>query len=305
MKIAMLYAHWKKFGEKWCTPESWKLEFEARGHKVDVYNLYHDDGALNPRKNVRRYSDEGLTALYWAHPTEKYDVVYVLDYGPFQSLKLNEANFPGAILIKEAGDSPQSHNMHLQTAYLFDLVLTPDAECVEDYKRRGINALWQTHFADERVFYPRPEIVPCFDCVTTCGPRGNGLTETIKAELGDRFNNERYFYGEDHAKRLCMGKIVFQRSQFGEITRRIFEGMACGKMVLTDRLSSDKKLDQLFTDGVDIVYYDNAADAIEKIRYYSEHDAEREQIAANGFAKVMANHTVAARVSELEKAILP
>ena len=53
------------------------------------------------------------------------------------------------------------------------------------------------------IFYPRPEITEQFDCVTTCGSRGGGLTQAIQDVLGLQFNNERYFYGEDHAKRLC------------------------------------------------------------------------------------------------------
>jgi spore maturation protein CgeB len=121
--------------------------------------------------------------------------------------------------------------------------------------------------------------------------------------LGDRFNNERYFFGEDHAKRLMLGRIVFQCSQFSEITRRIFEGMACGRMVLTDRLPEATRIQELFVDGEDIVYYDDADDAIEKINYYINNEEERERIAANGKSKVLAEHTVSHRVDALERII--
>jgi hypothetical protein len=181
-------------------------------------------------------------------------------------------------------------------------MLSPDLQCVYRYHTAGCHAIHWTHFADTRIFYPR-NIQPQFDCVTTCGSRGAGLTDQIKQAMGDQFNNERYFYGIDHAIRLNMGKIVFQCSQYKEITRRIFEGMACGRMVITDRLPLETGLSEMFIDGQDIVYYNNADDAIDKIRYYATHDDEREAIACRGFKKVVENHTQIQRCDAFEACV--
>lgn len=304
MKIAMLYAHWEDYGEPWSTPRGIREEFLRRGHDVRVYNLYHANGEL-PKNKVRQYSIEGLNILCSHMRSEVFepDVMLVMDYGPFQSDLINKNNFPGQILIKECGDEPQSHRMHCQTASNYDILLSPDWECVERYRTAGLNAHWWTHHADTSIFYPRPDVETKWDCVTTCGSRGNGLTEKIKKELGERFNNERYFHGDAHAERLSMGKIVFQCSQFKEVTRRIFEGAACGRMVMTDRLPESTHIMDIFTEGEDIVYYDNADDAIEKIRYYSENNKERERIAKNGLSTVMANHTESSRVDQIEKLV--
>ena len=90
--------------------------------------------------------------------------------------------------------------------------------------------------------------------------------------------------------------MVIQHSRWGEVTRRLFEGMPCGKMVLCDKLNKSKKLEELFTDGEDIVYYDDIVDCINKINYYNENDEERERIFNNGFKKVLDNHTQKQRV---------
>ena len=89
--------------------------------------------------------------------------------------------------------------------------------------------------------------------------------------------------GPEDTTFLNTGKMVIQNSRWGEITRRIFEGMACGKMVLCDKLDKSKKLDELFEDGEDIVYYNDMVDCINKMNKYSSNDKERERIAQNGY----------------------
>jgi spore maturation protein CgeB len=67
--------------------------------------------------------------------------------------------------------------------------------------------------------------------------------------------------------------------------------MACGKMVLTDRLDTIRGLEEIFIDGEDIVLYNDMFDCIEKMNYYNENEEERERIAHNGMMKVLHNYT--------------
>ncbi len=303
MKIAMLYAAWEKFGESWSTPLGIRQELESRGHEIQHFNLYHDDGRLFP-DNVRHYSNQGVNLLFQAFQTRNYipDAIFLMDYGPWDAIQFDKRHFPGVVLLKECGDEPQAHAQHWRAVHRAHVMLSPDLQCVQRYHTAGCHAVHWTHFADTRLFYPRNDTSQ-FDCVTTCGSRGGGLTDQIKQALGDQFNNERYFYGKDHAVRLNMGKMVFQCSQFKEVTRRVFEGMACGKMVLTDRLPTETGMNEMFIDGQDIVYYDNAKDAIDKINYYASHDLERENIARSGYDKVLAYHTQVQRCDMIEACI--
>ena len=85
--------------------------------------------------------------------------------------------------------------------------------------------------------------------------------------------------------------MVIQNSRWKEVTRRLFEGMACGKLVITDRLPEEAKLNELFVEGEEIVLYNDMFDCIEKINYYNENEQERERIAFNGMQKVLNNYT--------------
>lgn len=304
MKIALFYANWESSGEPWSTPLGVRWELEARGHEVTVYNLYHNDGVMLPRKDVRSYSGDCFNRFNsdFKNTGYKPDAVIVMDYGPFDFVGMDKKYFPGVPFILEAGDTPQSARMHAQKLHKFDGVVTPDWECASQFDQvPTLDSLWMPHWADHRIFHDRYDVERQFDVVSTCG--GRKVTAKMKEVLGDRFNNERYFFGEDHAKRLLMGHIVFQCSQFGEMTRRPFEGMACGRMVLTDRIPGCTRMHELFEDGKDIVYYDSAEDAIDKVNYYMAHPEERERIAANGKHKVLSQHTVAHRVDDLEDMI--
>lgn len=298
MKFAMLYAAWE--GEGWSSPIGFRNELVKRGHEIVHYNLYHRDGVVDYKGQIRKYSNEGINKFHAdCRRGDMPDAVFLLDYGQFDAAQFDKKWIPEIVWITEQGDEPQSHQAQTPKALKADLVLSPDHRCVLRYHTMGVNAKFWTHCADQSLFYPRSDIPEMWDCVTTCGPRGGGLTEQIKSVLGDRFNNERYFYGEDHAKRLSMGKMVFQCSQFKEVTRRIFEGAACGKMVITDRLPANTKLSELLVENDDIVYYDNVDDAINKIKFYSENETERKRIALNGYNKVIKEHSVSKRIDDL------
>lgn len=302
MNISMLYAHWK--GEPWSFPMSVKAELVRRGHFIRDYNMYRLNGEFAYKGEQRKYGDDGINDMINDARFGLFvpDVVLAMDYGPFHSARYVRENIPNAIWVFEAGDLPQSWGNQWDKACNSDIVLSPDKICTELYRKQGINAHWWTHCADDNLYKPYPDEPILYDAVTTCGPRGpkGQITSNIKDALGDRFFNERYFWGEEYARILNRGKLVFQCSQFKEMSRRIFEGMLSGKAVITDRLRPGTGMEDLFIDGTDIILYDEAEDCIDKIRYYSEHDEERERIAQNGFAKAKQYHTVKARIDTLE-----
>ena len=77
---------------------------------------------------------------------------------------------------------------------------------------------------------------------------------------------------------------------------RVFEAMACGAFVLTDR---QKDVVSLFRDGEHLVTYDDDRDLRDKIGYFLRHPEERECIAAAGMREVLNNHTYSHRVKDL------
>jgi hypothetical protein len=289
-KVTFIYAYEKD--EIWSTPMSLVNEFKERNWEVEIVSIGNN--------RLGTYHDNHLRQ--WVESKPKTDLVMFMDWGRFDSCHLDKELVP-AIWVQESGDDPQNYSKNSLKATRFHLTLTPDYTSYQAYKQSGINTLWWTHFADTRIHYPIPNIDLEYVAVTTRGIGGSQFLDTLTAHSDGMIGNKNGMIGIDHSIFLQKGLMVVQNSRWGEITRRIFEAMACGKMVLTDRLHQSKQLDELFVDKKDIVYYDSLEDCINLINYYAENSEEREAIAQNGRNKVLENHTQKQRVDILLSAL--
>jgi hypothetical protein len=207
---------------------------------------------------------------------------------------------PSACWIQESGDDPQNFERNYPKANRFHYTITPDRVSAYEYRSRGINAEWVNHFADTKVQFPM-NLEPKYVAVTTRGVGNSQFLDHLTNWAEGAVGNRNGMGPKEHTEFLNTGLMVIQNSRWGEITRRLFEGMACGKMVLTDKLDVSRGLEELFVDGEDIVLYNDMFDCIEKMNYYNENEEEREQIAHNGMIKVLHNYTQIQLVDKLIK----
>jgi len=281
MKVTFIYAY---ENEEWSTPMALANEFESIGAEVDFVSIGSN--------RTGKYNDQELQL--WIQQDLDCDIAIFMDWGRFDSPLLDK-KLVDAFWVQESGDDPQNFERNFPKSNKFHITLSPDYDATEEYKSQGIDAYWWTHFADTRVQFPM-DIEEEYVAVTTRGVGNSQFLDVLTQHGGGTIGNQNGLDSEEHTKFLNKGLMVIQNSRWGEVTRRIFEGMACGKLVLCDRLEKSKKLDELFTDGEDIVYYDDMIDCINKMNKYSEDDVERNRIAQNGYKKVLENHTQKQRV---------
>ena len=281
MKVTFIYAY---EGEEWSTPMALVKEFESLGWEVEFVSIGSN--------RLQNWNDSQIKT--WLDSNPKTDIVLFMDWGRFDSPLLDK-KLVDAFWVQESGDDPQNFERNFPKSSRFHITLSPDSDATEEYKKRGIDAYWWTHFADTRVQFPilsEPEYV----AVTTRGYGNSQLLDQVTQHGGGAIGNKNNMGPDEHTEFLNKGLMVIQNSRWGEVTRRIFEGMACGKMVLCDRLNESKKLHELFKEGEEIVFYNDIVDCVNKINYYSENKEERERIASNGFKNVLENHTQKQRV---------
>ena len=186
-------------------------------------------------------------------------------------------------------------------ARLFDLVLVAQKDYVPVF---DVPARWLPWGADERVFRERG-LARIHDLVFagTVDPATRPKRAAIVACLRERFGLETF--GESVEKRLSweeMGalfassKIVLNESILGDLNFRVFEAMACGALLLTERI--DNGLVDLFTPGEELAVY-GPDDLVAQVEQHLSDDAARTRIAARGAALVRERHTLGARMGEL------
>ncbi len=92
----------------------------------------------------------------------------------------------------------------------------------------------------------------------------------------------RGLYGDDYLKGLCASRInlgFLRKKNRAMQTDRTMEIPACGAFMLAER--TDEQL-RLFEEGKEAAYFGSNEELLEKVRYYLEHEDEREAIAAAG-----------------------
>jgi hypothetical protein len=92
-------------------------------------------------------------------------------------------------------------------------------------------------------------------------------------------------------------KIVFNTSIAGDVTMRLFEGTACGALVLTDAVRNGS--DELFIPGQELAIYQTDEDLLEKAAYFLAHAQERETIATAGQQRTLGGHTYVHRAEQI------
>lgn len=118
---------------------------------------------------------------------------------------------------------------------------------------------------------------------------GTRLSRYVKVEEG---------ITDDCADIFKKSKVVLNPPTKGDVNMRVFEATATGSFLITQRVPG---IEDLYEDGKEIALYDTTDEAMEKIKYYLEHDEEREAIAKAGMEKTLKNNTYKHRLDEMLK----
>ena len=129
--------------------------------------------------------------------------------------------------------------------------------------------------------------------------RGTPRARRLKA-TADRFRTNdfsRVYMPEEVGQVYSQSHIIFNSGIAGDVTMRIFEGTACGALMLTD--STANGLRDLFEVGREIAVYHDDADLIRQIEYYLAHPEERVRIAQAGQARTQREHLYTHRAQSI------
>lgn len=129
----------------------------------------------------------------------------------------------------------------------------------------------------------------------------HGVRAQLLEELKQHFNvlHEKDIHGEKISEIFCRGKIAFNCSAVQDLNMRVFEAMAMGCVLLTNRDSDSNGLLEFFEDGKHLVTYDSAEDLLNKARKWLSNDAGRKNISNAAYKEVINKHTYFHRVDTI------
>ncbi len=110
-------------------------------------------------------------------------------------------------------------------------------------------------------------------------------------------------FGEELATTFARGRIAFNHCAVREVNMRIFEVLGMGRPLLTNAESAANGLLDLFGEGVHLTVYDSESDLLRRARDLLANAPLREQLAREGRARVLAEHTYDHRVESLLRAV--
>src|SRR5262249_60095889 len=152
----------------------------------------------------------------------------------------------------------------------------------------GPDVRWLPLWAPDDVPAPAAEKRHDVAFVGTLDPRLNPRRVALVAALRRRL--AMHVAQGDWASVLGSARIGFNQSVKGDLNFRVFETMAAGALLLTERIGNG--LAHPFTDGADLVTYPHGdvPAAVQPPERYLGAERERTAIAAQGRAKVLASH---------------
>ncbi len=178
---------------------------------------------------------------------------------------------------------------HKEFAKLFDLTLVAQKDFVEELKHSlGERVRWFPLWAT-RMVEPQKEksIDVCFR-----GTMDEGLHPgRLKFLQGVAAHVNLDFDMGDYTDPYSRAKIVINEAVRGDVNFRVFEGMMSGALMITPKLGNG--LFDLFEDGENLSTFEDGdiEDAVRKIKYYLENDAERIKVSEAGRRLILEKHS--------------
>jgi len=200
-------------------------------------------------------------------------------------------------------DSHLNLDWHLTWARMFDFVFVAQRHYIEAFREAGCSEVHWLPLACDPDLHRKYEVEKKCDVGFVGSINSNhARRERLLERLCQHFEvrTERCFL-DDMVKLFNESRIVFNNALKDDLNMRVFEALACGSLLVTDR-AEGSGLEEFFRDGEHLVIYEDS-NLIETVQRYLESEELREKIARQGRERVLARHTYAHRAAELERVV--
>ena len=290
----------------------WGLSYEHYNFYHALLNvgyslIYFDYDRLNQKYGNKKTSQMLRETVYYYQP----DILFYYhfhDWIEHRIWKEISKELPTKTIIG-LGDDHWRYEETRPVWKLFNLVVTTDKNGHEKRKKEGFSNVFLSQWACNHFMYKKlnlPKIYyVCF--VGRCYGERPSFIDTLKRK---GINITTFGQGWENGSRVSQADLIkiYNQSKISlnisfasngdkiQIKGRDFEAPGCGSLLLT---MDTKEIAEYFVPDEEIVTYQDANDAAEKIKYYLKNEDEREKIAKKGYERVMREHTVEKRLLDI------
>jgi hypothetical protein len=266
-------------------PYATALYFESALKKLghQVYSVHSSFGSVKGFSNTPDITH--LSGELGIYP----DLVILIDpSGDFFPRGWEKLDCPTAVYLV---DVHRSFKLREMLAPFFDFIFIAQLDYVNNFRKLNYKQIHWLPLACDPEIHGRRNL----ELVWDIGFVGNinSTTRSRRLELLDqhfRMNEYGVFYPRERiAEIYSRSKIVFNSSIGGDLNMRVFEGLASGSLLITDRIGNGQS--EIFKNRVHLVEYSSDEELLEFVSYYLKQDKEREAIAMAGHDLVLSKHT--------------
>lgn len=292
--------------------KNWGLSFEHYNFYHTLLNMDYSLIYFDYDRIMEKYGDEKMCqmlreAVYYYHP----DILFYFhfyDWIDHNILKEISDELPTKTIIWQSDD----HFQYEETRpvwELFNLVVTTDRKGYEKRKGEGFNNVLLSQYGCNHFLYKNLNLPRIYDVsfvgrcygdrwefidtlrrndidITTFGQGWKNSDRVSQAELIRIYNQSK----------ISLDISVASRGDRIQIKGRDFEAPGCGSLLLTQ---DTKEITEYFIPGEEVITYQDANDAAEKIKYYLANKDVRERIAQKGYERTLTEHTYQKRLLDI------
>ena len=294
--------------------KSWGLSYSYYNWYHTLLNMDYSLVCFDSDRIMQRYGVKNLSQML-------RETVYF--YQPDILFYVHSNDHIGHDVLREISDELPTKTIYFQTDdhhqyektqpiwELFNLVVTTDRKGYEKRKRGGFNNVILSQYACNHFMYKNLNLPRIYE-VSFMGRcygsrqefvdtlRRNGVNIATFGMWWGKLGNSNRILQADLIRIYNQTKISLDLSLASKgkdiiaVKGRDFEVTGCGGLLLTQ---DAEEIAEYFIPGEEIITYQDANDATEKIKYYLANEDEREKIAKRGYERVLREHTWEKRFS--------
>ena len=277
---------------------------------MDYSLVYFDCDRIKQKYGIKKMSQMLLEATYYYHP----DILFyctTYDWIEHSVWKEISNELPTKTIIWLTDDHVQYEETR-SLWKLFNIIVSANEKGHEKRKKEGFSNAFLSQWACNCFIYKNLNLPKIYDVsfVGRCNGERQDFIDILKKnginittfgqgwESGSRVSQADLIKIYNQSK-ICLNISFASRdSKFFSTKGRDFEVPGCGSLLLT---KDTKEIAEYFVPGEEIITYQDANDAAEKIKYYLKNEEEREKIAKKGYERVLREHTYGKRFLEIFK----